>query len=107
MHATAMYKMVEDLSDKGDISYGLLAIPNLIIDVDHCGRMTRIYSGSDHWYKGETLMQDVAEEFTGRKVTPETMDQLSSEMGIAFHKCFRPKKKWSPPCTDSQVDTED
>ncbi len=30
MHATAMYKMVEDLSDKGDISYGLLVIPNLI-----------------------------------------------------------------------------
>ena len=29
-HGTAMYKMVEDIANGGDMSYGLLAIPNLI-----------------------------------------------------------------------------
>ncbi|MBR9701850.1 hypothetical protein GOV13_02920 [Candidatus Pacearchaeota archaeon] len=30
IHGIAMYKMVEDIVNGGDISYGLLAIPNLI-----------------------------------------------------------------------------
>jgi len=30
IHGTTMYKMVEDIADKGDLSYGLLVIPNLI-----------------------------------------------------------------------------